>query len=47
VIYGFGIYIGGLVICPRPIGAPHIGGGTPLPLIGICYGGSLGGGKFT
>jgi len=47
VIYGFGIYIGGLVICPRPIGAPRIGGGPPLPLIGICYGGSLGGGKFT
>lgn len=46
VAYGLGICIGGLVICARPIGAPRIGGGPPLPLIGSCYGGSLGGGKF-
>jgi len=46
VTYGLGICIGGLVIYPRPIGAPRIDGGPPLPLINICYGGSLGGGKF-
>jgi len=46
VTYGLGICIGGLVIYPRPIGAPRIDGGPPLPLINSCYGGSLGGGKF-
>jgi hypothetical protein len=46
VTYGFGICIGGLVIYPRPNGAPRIDGGPPLPLINSYYGGSLGGGKF-